>query len=253
MATNWGSRGGGQQWAGRGGNQGRGRGNNRGRGRGGFGGGGQNQFRQDTPFRRGISQELTSVIQRNTDYFAYFWRGCPNQWYQDDGVGQNGFLGRRAAVYSQWPVPMNARSNEDAARLVRGRAPFPFRAEKTLVAQGLMQGDTFGGQSDEEVLQQVGRELQNGRHGVARLMRLSGWRFVRVLGKGTQGIAVLYEFDTGGQKRKVVVKFAESEIHGEIRAMTVSFTLDTRQRYESRCAPLLVSNNSLTIHTISKW
>lgn len=65
---------------------------------------------------------------------------------------------------------------------------------------------------DPEILDQLNAELQDGTHPTTQALVPVGLRYLKVLGAGTQGTAVLFEMDAeDGTTRKIVAKYDTGE------------------------------------------
>lgn len=65
---------------------------------------------------------------------------------------------------------------------------------------------------DPEILDQLNAELQDGTHPTTHALNPVGLRFLKVLGAGTQGTAVLFEMDADdGTTLKIVAKYDTGE------------------------------------------
>lgn len=65
---------------------------------------------------------------------------------------------------------------------------------------------------DPEVRRQLDEELQGGTHPTTQALVPLGLRFIKILGAGTQGTAVLFEMDLDdGTTRKIVAKYDTGE------------------------------------------
>lgn len=156
-------------------------------------------------------------LQRGIDYFDFFRRDDLRNW--DDRT--------RQPVYMQFPIPFNQARQPDTSisdpdRPIPARRYWPFRQIRRI---------------DDGAGRGVPEELR--RH-----IWSIGWRMVKVLGAGSQGLAVLFESINGG--RKAVFKYS-SEVFNtaiEIWAMRqmvgarhivqVSFHLQTPRPVSSR-------------------
>lgn len=65
---------------------------------------------------------------------------------------------------------------------------------------------------DSEMARQLDSELQDGIHPTTEALVPLGLRYLKILGAGSQGTAVLFEMDADdGTKRKIVAKYDTSE------------------------------------------
>lgn len=65
---------------------------------------------------------------------------------------------------------------------------------------------------DPEIAQQLNSELQDGTHPTTEALVPLGLRYLKILGAGTQGTAVLFEMDANdGTTRKIVAKYDTGE------------------------------------------
>lgn len=61
---------------------------------------------------------------------------------------------------------------------------------------------------DPSIAARLNSELRDGKHELATALVPLGLRFVKILGAGSQGTAVLFEVDDNGTTRKVVAKYS---------------------------------------------
>ncbi|ROW12820.1 hypothetical protein VMCG_00430 [Cytospora schulzeri] len=154
-----------------------------------------------------LSPHVKNILQRTYDYFDFFWKGQVVQWCRQDQRGQ------RFPIYQTFDVPRWGPSN-----------PLVTPVEGTVPPRRLLYNTkiTRDG-SDPEALRQIEDEIRNGRHDIARRVQPLGFRLVKILGKGGEGVAVLFEMNDSGTWRKVVVKYANDEpMSDEMRAMRVN-------------------------------
>lgn len=99
-------------------------------------------------------------------------------------------------VYKDFPVP---RTTTPQIMRLGETTRTPYREQK---ARDI----------DPEILDQLNAELQAGTHPTTQALNLVGLRFLKVLGAGTQGTAVLFEMDADdGTTRKIVAKYDTGE------------------------------------------
>lgn len=95
-------------------------------------------------------------------------------------------------MYSQFPVP----------RATAPRLQLPDETKREPYY------DLPPREIDPEILQQLNLELEAGTHPTTEALTPLGLRFLKVLGAGTYGTAVLFEMDNeDGTKRKIVAKY----------------------------------------------
>ena len=161
---------------------------------------------------------VRSFLQRSYDYFDFFWRGETVRWYRQNCRGQ------RSPVYQAFDVPRWSPSSSSPSAVppagagpglpVEGTVPPRRRPYNTKITRD---------GSDPAALRQIEDEIRNGTHDIARRVEALGFRLVKVLGKGGEGVAVLFEMNDSGTWRKVVVKYANDEpMTDEMIAMRVS-------------------------------
>lgn len=130
-----------------------------------------------------------AMLQCTTDYYDHYWRGEHDSWVAQDQAGT------RAAIYQAMPVPR----------------PRPHRAP-----YGQPQGPVlnvgeprtkYSGQVNQANHERSLHAISQGQYGLINYTRPAGLELKRVLGKGGQGVACLFETtDPDGRKRRIVVK-----------------------------------------------
>lgn len=146
-------------------------------------------------YREGISFfEKQSNIQaatdselfiRSYDFFDWFWQGRAGDWMR---IPEEQHFIR----FHQYPIP-------------RAAVPAVTRATQTRNYPYYQQASR---DIDPELKSALNARLQAGTHPITRALVPVGLRYVKILGAGTQGVAVLFEMDSDdGITRRVVAKY----------------------------------------------
>lgn len=130
-----------------------------------------------------------TMLQCTTDYYDHYWRGEHDSWEAQDGAGT------RAAIYQAMPVP-------------RPRPhPAPYGQPQGPMLNVGEQRTTYSGQPTQANNDRFMDEINQGQYGLVNYTRPAGLELKRVLGKGGQGVACLFEAtDPDGSRRRIVVK-----------------------------------------------
>lgn len=128
---------------------------------------------QNNPAARDELRRTFINYQRGVDYFEYYRRGWLRYWDDD----------QREQVYTRYPIPANSQtfpdeSISDPNRPVPRRPTRPF-SEIRRIDDG------------------AGREVPGS---MRRRVEALGFRLVKILGAGSQGLAVLFESANDGSK-----------------------------------------------------
>lgn len=139
---------------------------------------------------RRYSRKTRWFLQRGIDYFDHYRRGALRHWRDHE----------RQPIYTQFPIPFAAPAVPDPAvadenPTITARPDRPFRDIRR-------RDDTAGGRTVPDDLR--------------RLIESVNFRMVKVLGAGSQGLAVLFESTTDGSK--VVFKWS-NEVFETAREM----------------------------------
>lgn len=135
------------------------------------------------PFRPACSELI-----RSYSYYDAFHQGAAPVWHYLNNKRPEDL----ERVYSVLPVP---REQVRRVALAQKTTRRPFNELK---ARDI----------DDGVLQDLNSELRDGTHPTTQALIPLGMRFLRVLGAGTQGTAVLFEVDgDDGTTRKIVAKY----------------------------------------------
>lgn len=109
---------------------------------------------------------------------------------------ESAFPERVAEAYAIFPVPRTS-TPQMAAPETTIREPFHEIAPRDV---------------DPEIARQLDSELQDGTHPTTEALVPLGLRYLKILGAGIQGTAVLFEMDADdGTKRKLVAKYETAQ------------------------------------------
>lgn len=122
---------------------------------------------------QGISRETAFYLRRGIDYFNYFRRGEIRNWNENV----------RQSIYMQFPIPFNRTFVPDAG-IADPEQPSPIR--RYLPFSQVKRTDDGAGRT---VPQNIRRNIES-----------LGWRMLKILGAGSQGLAVLFESVNDGSK-----------------------------------------------------
>lgn len=118
-------------------------------------------------------RETLFYLRRGIDYFDFFRRGQLMRWNDDV----------REAAYMQFPIPVNEVAQPDAG-IADPDQPIP--THQYVPFRRIRRTDDGAGRTVPEDLR--------------RNIESIGWRMVKILGAGSQGLAVLFESVDDGSK-----------------------------------------------------
>lgn len=122
----------------------------------------------------------------------FFHLGVAAAWYN-----QNPDSNERR--YSQYDVPRSSAPRFESPT-PRARNPYYLLPPRDV---------------DPEIAAQLAEELRNGTHPLNAALNPTGLRFVKILGAGSQGTAVLFHIDDNGATQKVVAKYSAGDDDGD--------------------------------------
>lgn len=128
-------------------------------------------------------------LMRSYDYYDWFWRGQGDEWMNIDEA-------QHWLRFSQYPIP---RTEVPAVTRVAQAGTFPYYQQPSR-------------EIDADLRSALNQRLQEGTHPTTQALTPLGIRFVKILGAGSQGVAVLFEMDNAdGTTRQVVAKYDTGE------------------------------------------
>lgn len=126
-----------------------------------------------------------SGLIRSYDYYDWFWQGRGDEWMNIDEA-------QHWLRFSQYPIPRVA---VPAVTRVRQAGTYPYFQQPSR-------------EIDADLRSALNQRLQEGTHPTTQALVPLGMRYVKILGAGSQGVAVLFEMDTAdGLTRQVVAKY----------------------------------------------
>lgn len=129
-------------------------------------------------------------VQRLTDYFDFYWKRQLDEWKRQDGKGA------RELKYRTMQVPRVRKVPRNPAGMPVGGIPLTTTVER----------NRYGG-APKQAKNEWMNEVTNGAFGVNNYTMPLKLQFRKVLGKGGQGVAALFELTLpGGEKDQLVVK-----------------------------------------------
>ena len=127
-----------------------------------------------------------SGLNHSYDYYDHYWKGLGDEWLL-------GSEEEHAQRFRQFPVP-------------RSHAPETMRAMQTTTWPYYR---VVTREIDADLARTLNQQLQDGTHPTSKALVPLGLRYQKILGAGSQGVAVLFEMDgDDGATRKIVAKYS---------------------------------------------